>query len=134
MKNCDISLKFSWNKKCMRQSCRENQNTHFMFRKLFYENRAIYVAIWNHVVQPGRSQMTVQYGAVLAAKPGSFSIRTLLHGVYNRDISFSKSRQHAHESNCDLEDGGGCSSENLTDLYQTTLLFFPEDCCENVKV
>jgi hypothetical protein len=31
-----ISINSSWNEKCFRQSCRENQNTHFMFNNLFF--------------------------------------------------------------------------------------------------
>jgi hypothetical protein len=33
------------------KSCRENQNTHFMFGKLFSENRAVYEIISKNVVE-----------------------------------------------------------------------------------
>jgi len=37
------ALNSSENEKCFRQSCREYQNTHFMFNNLFFsENRAVY--------------------------------------------------------------------------------------------
>jgi hypothetical protein len=34
------------------KSCRENQNTHFMFNNFFSENRAVYVIMWKNMVQP----------------------------------------------------------------------------------
>jgi len=33
-------------------SCRQNQNTHFMFKNLFSENSAVYEIIWINMVQP----------------------------------------------------------------------------------
>ena len=41
--------------------CRENQNTHFVFNKLFFflENRAVYEIMWKNIVERGRSQMTI---------------------------------------------------------------------------
>ena len=39
--------------------CRENQNTHFVFSNLFFENRAVYEKMWKNIVQTGRSQMTI---------------------------------------------------------------------------
>ena len=40
------------------KSCRENQNTHFMFI-FFFENRAVYEIIWKNIVVPGRPRITV---------------------------------------------------------------------------
>ena len=44
-------------------SCRENQNTHFMFNNFFFfslfKNRAIYEIMWKNVIQWGRLQMTI---------------------------------------------------------------------------
>jgi hypothetical protein len=46
------------------KSCRENQETHFMFNKFFFpENRAVYEIMWQNIVQPDRPQMTILYGA-----------------------------------------------------------------------
>ena len=38
------------------KSCRENQNTHFMFSNFFFENCAIYGIKWKNILQPGRPQ------------------------------------------------------------------------------
>jgi hypothetical protein len=35
------------------KSCRENQNTHFMFSNVFSENRAVYKKMWKNMIQPG---------------------------------------------------------------------------------
>jgi hypothetical protein len=53
-----ISLSSSWNEKCFRQSCRQNQNTHFMFNKFFRES----CRLWDNVekyCRVGRPQMTI---------------------------------------------------------------------------
>jgi len=37
------------------KSCRENQNTHFIFNNFFFpENRVVYEIMWKNIVQPGR--------------------------------------------------------------------------------
>ena len=43
------------------KSCRENQNTHFVFNAFFffYENRAVYEIMWKNMVERGRLQMTI---------------------------------------------------------------------------
>jgi hypothetical protein len=41
------------------KSCRENQKTHFVLSKLFFENRAVYEIVWKNVVERGRPQMTI---------------------------------------------------------------------------
>jgi hypothetical protein len=41
------------------RSCRENQNTHFMFNNVFPENHAVYETIWKNMVQSDRPQMTI---------------------------------------------------------------------------
>ena len=46
------------------KSCRENQNTHFMFNKLFSENHAVHEIMWENMVQPDRPQR--QYNAAHA--------------------------------------------------------------------
>jgi hypothetical protein len=40
-------------------SCRENQNTHFVFSNFFFQNRAVYEIMWKNIVEWGRPQMTV---------------------------------------------------------------------------
>jgi len=41
------------------KSCRENQNTHFMFgNPPTPENLAVYETVWGNMVQPDRSQIT----------------------------------------------------------------------------
>ena len=45
------------------KSCRENQNTHFMFSNFFPENRTVYEIMSKNVVEPEGPQMTSQYGA-----------------------------------------------------------------------
>ena len=39
------------------KSCRETQNTHFMFSNLSFKNRAVYEIMWKNMVHPGRPQM-----------------------------------------------------------------------------
>ena len=42
------------------KSCRENQNTHFVFCKFFFsENRALYDMTWRIILERGRPQMTI---------------------------------------------------------------------------
>ena len=51
------------------KSCRENQNTHFIFGSLFPENRAVYEIMSKILVESERPQMAIQYGAcVLIAR------------------------------------------------------------------
>jgi hypothetical protein len=46
--------------KVLGKSCRENQNTHFVF---INESSAVYEIMSKNVVQPEGPQMTSQYGA-----------------------------------------------------------------------
>jgi len=41
------------------KSCRENQNTHFVFSNFFFENRAVYEIMWENIVQPDGPQTTI---------------------------------------------------------------------------
>jgi len=41
------------------KSCRENQNTYFMFHNFFFGNRAVYEIMWKNIVERGRPQMTI---------------------------------------------------------------------------
>jgi hypothetical protein len=45
------------------KSCRENQNTHFIFDNLFSENRAVYEITWKNMVEADRSQVKMEYEA-----------------------------------------------------------------------
>jgi hypothetical protein len=54
-----ISLSSSYNKTVSTKSCRENQNTHFIFNNFFLENRVICEMTWKNAVEPGRPQMTI---------------------------------------------------------------------------
>ena len=43
------------------ESCRENQNTRFVFNNFFFfENRAVYEIMWENTLEPDRSQMTIR--------------------------------------------------------------------------
>jgi hypothetical protein len=41
------------------KSCRENQNTHFMFSNFFSKNPAVYEITWKNMVETDRPQMTI---------------------------------------------------------------------------
>jgi len=41
------------------RSCRENQNTHFVFSNFFFENRVIYEIMWKNMLEPDSLQMTI---------------------------------------------------------------------------
>jgi hypothetical protein len=44
------------------KSCTENQNTHFVFSNVFFENCAVFEIMWKIFEEPGMPQMTI-YGA-----------------------------------------------------------------------
>jgi hypothetical protein len=41
------------------KSCRENQNTRFVFQKFLPENRTVYEIMWKNMGKPCRPQVTV---------------------------------------------------------------------------
>ena len=41
------------------ETCRENQNTHFMFNIFFPENRPVHEIMWKNLAERGRPQMTI---------------------------------------------------------------------------
>jgi len=46
------------------KSCRENDNTRFMFNNcVFPESRVVCKTMWENMVEPDRPQMTIKYGA-----------------------------------------------------------------------
>jgi len=42
------------------KSCRENQNTHFVFNNFSSKNRAVCEIMWKNIVEPGKLQMTIR--------------------------------------------------------------------------
>ena len=58
--NDSISLNYSWNEKCYRKICRENQNIHFMF--IFFRKQTPCEIMWKNVVEPDKPQLTIQHG------------------------------------------------------------------------
>jgi len=42
------------------ENCRETQNTHFVFRNFFFENRSVYEIMWKNMVQSDGLKMTTQ--------------------------------------------------------------------------
>jgi len=60
------------------KSCRENQNKHFVFNKHCPpppENRAICEVLWKNILELGRPQMTISYGA-RALRDGYLRLQT----------------------------------------------------------
>jgi len=41
------------------ESCRENQNTHFVFSNFIFENRVVYEIMWENIVGTDRPQITI---------------------------------------------------------------------------
>jgi len=39
------------------KSCRDNQDTYFMFKFVFFGNRAVYEIMWKNVIQPVRLEV-----------------------------------------------------------------------------
>jgi hypothetical protein len=54
-----VSLLSSWNENVSDKSCRENQNTHFVFTNFFFENCALYEIMWRNIVERGKAQMKI---------------------------------------------------------------------------
>jgi len=51
------------------KSCRENQNTHFVFNNCFFFNHAVYELTWQNNVQLGRAHMTIWRMRTAYCKP-----------------------------------------------------------------
>ena len=56
------------------KSCRENQNTHFMFSNSF-ENRAVYEIMWENIVEAGKTQMFNRSHSVVLYQYSTLIIR-----------------------------------------------------------
>jgi hypothetical protein len=71
MKTCIFTIIPLWILLRMRniwgKSCRENQNTHFMFNNFFPDNRTVYEVMWKNTVQPvyGRQYNTAHAHCML---------------------------------------------------------------------
>ena len=77
------------------KSCRDNQNTHFVFHNVFFspENRAVYEIRWKNVAQPVRPQMTIRRMRIVCWIPKA----TNTHSQYVLLIGFPL-QQWLHES------------------------------------
>jgi len=42
------------------KTCRENQNTHFLFSNFFLENRTVYEILFKIIIESSRAQMTIE--------------------------------------------------------------------------
>jgi hypothetical protein len=47
-------------KNVLYKSCREYQNTYFVFSN-FFKKCAVYEIMWKNIIEPGRPQLTVWY-------------------------------------------------------------------------
>ena len=66
-------------RKVLDRSCRENQNTHFVFSNFFFfENRAVYEKMWKNIVERGRPQVTIWHMRIACWIPKA----TNRHSVY----------------------------------------------------
>jgi hypothetical protein len=76
------------------KSCRENQNTHFVFCNFFFspENRAVYEIMWKNMVETGRSQLTIRRMRIARWIPNA----TNKHSEYVTVIAFLP-QQWLHE-------------------------------------
>jgi len=41
------------------KTCRENQNTHFIFNNFFFDIRVVYEIMWKNTVYPDRTHMKI---------------------------------------------------------------------------
>ena len=59
----NISLSFFRVRNIPGKSCRENQNTYFMFNAFFFppENRSVYGVMWKNILEPDRTQMATRW-------------------------------------------------------------------------
>jgi hypothetical protein len=87
-----ISLSFSQNEKYSDKSCKENQNTLFMFNNFFSENRAVYEIMWKNVVERYGPQMTIQRMPIVCWIPKAKNTRS----KYVIHIAF-RQQQWLHE-------------------------------------
>jgi len=67
---------------------RGNQNTHFMIRNFFSENRAVYDIMWKHVVERGRAHMTIWLMGIASLITKATHTHTHNHSHYVIFIAF----------------------------------------------
>jgi hypothetical protein len=85
----NISLNSSHDEKCFEQSCRENQNIHFMFSNFLPEIRDIFEIMTKNVVEPERPQTM---GCLRVVCWMSKATRTHTHAL-------ASGRKHTHTHN-----------------------------------
>ena len=66
------------------KSCRENQNTHFIFNNFFFLNHTVYEIMWKNVAEPGRPQTTMWHMCTACWIPKA----TNIHQEYVTLIAF----------------------------------------------
>jgi hypothetical protein len=59
------------------KSYRENQNTHFIFNNLFFENRVVCEIMWKNILEPGRPQMTICHMRISRWVPNATNTLTI---------------------------------------------------------
>jgi len=74
------------------KSCRENQNTHFVFSNCFFENHVVYEIMWENIVELGRPQLTIWRMRIACLIPKA----TNRHSEYVILIAFPQ-QQWLHE-------------------------------------
>jgi len=74
------------------KSCRETQNSHFIFNNFFFENRAVYKIMWRNTEEQSRPQMTIWRMRITCWIPKA----TNTHSEYVILIAFP-SQQWLHE-------------------------------------
>ena len=95
----NISQNSSSNEKCFSQSCRENQNTLFMFNNHFFENRAVYEIMWKTLGEPEKPQMTkrrMRFACWIPSPPPpthtSFSLRKCNTYCFSKATTVTRTR------------------------------------------
>ena len=55
-----ISLNSAYEGNVPDKICIEDQNTHFVFNNLYFENRVVYEIMRENILEPDRTQMTLR--------------------------------------------------------------------------
>jgi hypothetical protein len=84
----DILLNSFSMRNILDKSCRENENTHFIFSNFFFENRTVYEIMSKYIVETEGPQMTSQHGA--------YALRTGLARLYARMRMHTPTRSGTH--------------------------------------
>ena len=123
------------------KSCRENQNTHFVFNNFYLEYRTVYEIMWGNTVQPDSPQMTIWLMRIACWIPNISLISFPLFQSLTRNLMFvrcSNSRSDilaaAHQKHTQKETAIDQQQHSFETLicqrHQTILrLFFFFQCC-----